>query len=166
MKKNIFFILVLPLLLMFITSSLNAGYSRDPWGSRTWTGPGRPPHWSPAPTSPKNKSKRRVHPNTPGKSIDSDFGVRPLGGSYGRGGYWRDKHNRWYFHKRRRSGYIYYRVPKVETVIIERVERIPAYAPARQKPSRVQCGGKTITRTDSKTGEMIIEYVTGAQDCP
>jgi hypothetical protein len=50
-------------------------------------------------------------------------------------------------------------------VIIEREKRIPVYIPIQRKPAKLQCGGETITSNDPKTGEMIIEYVTGARDC-
>jgi hypothetical protein len=50
-------------------------------------------------------------------------------------------------------------------VIIEREKRIPVYIPIQREPAKLQCGGETITSNDPKTGEMIIEYVTGARDC-
>ncbi len=161
MKKHIWFVLALTALVIFAASTLYAGYSREN-GSRTWTGPGNPPHWSPDAARPQNKSVKPPQPVTPGKP---DIRIRPPQGSGSKGGYWRDKLNRWNYHRNRRSGYMYYTQPRVETIIIEREKKLPAYTPIRQKPSRVQCGGKTITRTNSKTGEITIEYVTGAQNC-
>jgi hypothetical protein len=50
-------------------------------------------------------------------------------------------------------------------VIIEREKRIPVYIQVQPKPSKLQCAGDTMTSSDPKTGELIIEYVTGARDC-
>jgi len=163
MKKCFLFLIILLFPLVFSATDLNAGYSRDPWGSRTWTGPGRPPHWSPQTTRPQ-----KPRPPVPPRPVDPDYGVRPPhNGSGNHGGYWRDRHNRWHYHRHRRRGYVYYREPaRVETVIIEREKRVPVYIPVPYRPAKQQCGGETITRKDPVTGVLTIEYVTGARDCP
>jgi hypothetical protein len=171
MKKCFLFLIVFLFPPIFSATDLHAGYSRDTWGSRTWTGPGRPPHWSPETTRP-----RRPHPPVPpGKPVGPGHGVRPPyhgvrpphNGSGNHGGYWQDRHNRWHYHRHRRRGYVYYREPaRVETVIIEREKRVPVYIPVPHRPAKQQCGGDTVTRKDPVTGDLTIEYVTGARDCP
>lgn len=163
------FRVTLPLLLLlcFFTTSLNAGYRKDPWGSSTWTGPGRPPHWSPESTPRTTKPSHPPHRIAPSKQKNSYSGNRTYRKYRGEGGYWKDKHNRWYYHRHKRSGYIYYREPRVETVIIERPKHIPVYRviQQKQKPAQLQCGGKTTTQRDPETGVLTIKYVSGPQDC-
>jgi hypothetical protein len=161
MKKNILFILALFLLLLFTASVLQAGYRANPWGSKTWTGPGRPPHWSPKPAKPVKSPK--VYGSK--KYGVYDRKVRHPRDSYTKGGYWKDRHNRWHHHSNRRAGYMYYRAPNTEKLIVERERPVPVYIPVQRRPSRLQCGGSTITRSDLRTGEMYIEYVTSARDC-
>lgn len=160
MKKIIWILVVFLFSMLFAASSLHAGYRKDPWGSSTWEGPGRPPHWSPE-TGPK-KSKPYISPEHRG---DSKRGTGAARHHRGRGGYWKDKHHRWHFHRYKRSGYVYYREPKVETVIVEQQKRAIVYKPVVLQPSRQRCGGKTISRRDPGTGTLTIEYVTGAQEC-
>jgi hypothetical protein len=161
MKKNILFTLALFLLMLFSASVLQAGYRSDPWGSKTWTGAGRPPHWSPK-SSISGKSAKAYGSKKYGLF---DRGVRHQRGPHRKGGYWKDRHNRWHHHRNRRGGYIYYRAPSTEKLIVERKRPVPVYIPVRQRPARLQCGGSTITRRDSKTGDMYIEYVSSARDC-
>ena len=161
MKGILFFALALLSLMLVSASVLNAGYRTDPWGSKTWTGPGRPPHWSPI-SARAAKPAKLVAAR---KLVGSERKFRHPRGSHAKGGFWIDKHNRWQHHRFRQSGYIYYRAPRVEKVIIEQKRRVPVYIPVQQKPARLQCAGSTITRRDSRTGEMYIEYVTSARDC-
>jgi hypothetical protein len=158
MKGNFLFALAVLFLMLFTASTLQAGYSIDPWGSRTWTGPGRPPHWSPKSTRP-DKSV------APGKLFERERRYRQSRESDGRSGYRNNRHKRRYYHRYRQPAYIYYQKPRVEKVIIERERQIPVYIPVQKKPARLKCGGNTTTRYDEKTGGMIIEYVTGARDC-
>lgn len=161
MKKNILFGLALFLLMLFSASMLQAGYRSDPWGSKTWTGPGRPPHWSPK-SSISAKSAKAYGSK---KNGVFDRGVRHGREFHRKSGYWKSRHNRWN-HRNRRGGYIYYRAPDTEKLIIERKKRpVPVYTPVQQRPARLQCGGSTITRRDSRTGDMFIEYVSRARDC-
>ena len=105
-----------------------------------------------------------MQPIAPEKPIDPEWGVEPPDQN---GGYWRDKiRNRWSYHRYRRPGIVYYREPRVETIIIEKEKATPVIVPARRRPSPLQCGGETTTRRDPQSGEIIIEYVTSAQDCP
>lgn len=150
---------------MFAASTLNAGYRIEPWGSKTWTGPGRPPHWSAAPDPQPAKSTKRFRSGSFGKPVDTDRRVRRAYRPGGQGIFWKDKHNRWHNHHSRVPGSIYYQEPRIKEVIIEREKHIPVYIQIQRKPAKLQCGGKTITRKDPETGEMIIEYVTGARDC-
>jgi len=165
MEKIISIIMVALFSLLFTASSSHAGYRNDPWGSRTWEGPGRPPHWSPE-TRPKNTKPPKPTPySSPEHRGTSEPGIGATDNHREKGGYWKDKHNRWNYHRSRRSGYIYYREPKVETVIIEQQKPAIVYKPAVLQPSRQQCGGKTISRRNPETGTLIIEYVTAAQEC-
>lgn len=165
MNKTIWIAIIILFSLLLAVSSLHARYRKDPWGSSTWEGPGRPPHWSPE-TTPKKTDPPKHTPHISSKHRgDSSRGKGAPGKLKSRGGYWKDKYNRWNYHKFRRPGFIYYREPKVETVIVEQQKRIIVYQPVFQQPSRPQCGGNTITRRDAETGTLIIEYVTGAQKC-
>ena len=149
-------ILILFVLSMFAAPSLYAGYRIEPWGSKTWTGPGRPPHWSAAP------DPQPVTPTMQGKSNDHRKKYRPDG----RDAFHKDLYNRHRSHHRSRvSGSISYEEPRVKEVIIERETQVPVYIETQRKPARLLCGGQTITRQDTETGELIIEYVTGARDC-
>ncbi len=160
--KSMLHSLALIFLIMFTTSSLHAGYQRDPWGSRTWTGPGRPPHWSPKEKTPQAKPYKH---GVRGKSVAPHRKNHRSHGYISKGGYWKDKHNHWHYHKYRRSGYVYDQQPKIETIIIESEKQVPVYIRSRNIPNKLQCGGRTITRNDPKTGERVIEYVSGARDC-
>lgn len=150
--------------------NLEAGYSLDPWGSKTWTGPGRPPHWSPEKKKTSPSPGKPVQPIVPERPVDPGYGVHPgkPGKPFRPGGYWKDRYNRWYYHKRWRPGYIYYREPRVETIIIEKEKpvRVPVYVSPPATPSKLQCGGTTVTKRDPVTGDITIEYVTQAKDCP
>jgi len=146
MKRYILFKSALFCLILFTASILQAGYRTVPWGSKTWTGPGRPPHWSPNPVKPAKTfgASKVVRPH---------WRSRQNSRSYGQGGFWKDRHNRWYYD------------PKIDKVIIEKQRRIPVYIPVQKKPARLQCGGRTITRRDPTTGVISIEYVSSARDC-
>jgi hypothetical protein len=164
MKRIIWSTLTLFFLTMFAASALHAGYRSEPWGSKTWTGSGRPPHWSSAPAPHRTKPMNHVTSRDFRKPIDSDRKVHRKHRPGGKDVFWKDKYNRWHNYSRA-SGSIYYQEPKAEEVIIQREIRDPIYIPVQRKPAKPQCGGRTITRNDPKTGEMIIEYVTGARDC-
>ena len=166
MTKYIYIILAALFFMMSAATTPKAGYRKDPWGSNTWTGPGRPPHWSPAPAQPAARPPKPVQPIAPGKPLDPEYGVRPPHKPGGSGGYWKDRYKRWHYHRYRRPGIVYFRAPEVETIIIEREKRVPVFIPVQQRSSRIQCGGRTITRTDPQTGQSIIEYVSGSRDCP
>lgn len=158
MKRYILFTSALFFLILFTASILQAGYRSAPWGSKTWTGPGRPPHWTPRPVKPGiSLGASRV-----GKS---HYRSRHHSRSYGQGGFRKDRHNRWYYDKNRRSGYIYYQSPEIDKVITEKERHIPVYIPFQKKPTRLQCAGRTITRKDPTTGVISIEYVSRARDC-
>ncbi len=157
MKKSIFLTLILSSLMIFTATILHAGYTLDPWGSRTWTGQGRPPHWSPEP-APQTTVKRDFK-----KPVKSDQRVRVPHRLGGKGLFWKDRNN--VRHNHYFIGSQYYQVPRVERVIIEREKRIPVYIPVHREPAKLQCGGDTITRNDPVTGELIIEYVSSARDC-
>jgi hypothetical protein len=163
MKRFIWFTLTLFSLITFAASTLHAGYRLDPWGSKTWTGPERPPHWS-EPAPQPAKPTEHVKSGDFRKPVDVDRGVRTPHRS-GKNVFWKDKNNRWHNHHFRRSAPIYYPAPRFEEVIIEREKRIPVYIQVQPKPSKLQCAGDTMTSSDPKTGELIIEYVTGARDC-
>lgn len=165
MKRFVLFTLTLFSLMIFAASILNAGYRLDPWGSKTWAGPGRPPHWSPEPAPQRIKPTGHVKSRDFKKPVESDQRVR-----IGKGVFLKDKHDLWHNHHFSRFDSIYYRVPRVkevrvEEVIIEREKHVPVYIPVQRKPAKLQCGGNTITRNDPKTGEMIIEYVSSAREC-
>jgi len=166
MIKNLVSILALFIFMLSAAIIVEAGYRKDPWGSNTWTGPGRPPHWSPPPLQPQTRVPKPVQPIVPETPVYPGGGVRPELKPGGSGGYWKDKYKRWYYHRSRRPGIVYYRSPRTETIIIEREKVVPIYVPVRQRPSKLQCGGRTITRTDPQSGEMIIEYVSSSRDCP
>jgi hypothetical protein len=165
MKRIFLFILTLVSLMIFTASTLNAGYRLDPWGSKTWTGPERPPHWSPEPAPQQTKPTKHFKSGDFEKPVDPDRGVRIPHKPSGKGVFWKDRHNRWDKSHFRRFNSIYYLEPRVEEVIIEREKRIPVYIQIQRKPAKLQCAGETITNNDPKTGELIIEYVTGARDC-
>lgn len=165
MKKIILIAMVSLFAVLFAVSSLHAGYRNDPWGSRTWEGPGRPPHWSPRNTPKKNNPPKPAPYISQKHRGDSKRGMGQAHHHRGKGGYWKDKNHRWHFHRYRKSGYVYYREPKVETVIIKQQKRAIAYKPFVLQQSRQQCGGKTISRRDPETGTLTIDYVTGAREC-
>jgi hypothetical protein len=165
MKRFILFTLTLFSLMIFAASTLHAGYRLDPWGSKTWTGPERPPHWSPEPAPQRTKPTKHVKSRDFREPVGLDRGVRIPQRPGGKGVFWKDKNNRWHNHPFRRFDSIYYQVPRFEEVIIEREKRIPVYIQIQRKPAKLQCAGETITSNDPKTGELIIEYVTGARDC-
>lgn len=148
-------------ILLPATALAELGYHRVPWGSNSWVGPGRPPHWSPAPAA-KARPPKPTHPIAPGKPVDPEWGVRPPGYT---GGYWRVRRGGSYFGSYRSPSLIYYR-PPVETVIVEEVRIVPKTTPVRRSKSPLQCAGQTDTRVDPQTGEIIIEYVTSSRDCP
>lgn len=165
MKRFILFTLTLFSLMIFTASILNAGYRFDPWGSKTWVGPGRPPHWSPEPATERiEKPTGHVKLRDLKAPVGSDKKVYVPHRQGGKGVFWKNKHNLWHNHLRSFDS-IYYQKPEVEEVIIEREKRIPVYIQIQREPAKLQCGGDTITRNDPRTGEMIIEYVSGARDC-
>jgi hypothetical protein len=168
MIKNLVPLLAVFFFMMSAAITAEAGYRKDAWGSNTWIGPGRPPHWSPPPLQPRTRVPKPVQPIVPEKPVYPGGGVHPPLKPGGSGGYWKDKNKRWYYHRSRRPGIIYYRSPRTETIIIEREKVVPVYVPViqRQRPSKQQCGGRTVTRTDPQSGEMIIEYVSSSRDCP
>ena len=127
-----------------------AGYKRTPWGSKTYTGPGRPPHWSAKPDYPDGNPPHPEHPIEPPypeHPIDPEWGQRPP--------YWRPWGNTIYYQRR----------PSTQTIIIERERKKPTLTPSTRVNSPLRCGGETLTRRDPGTGELIIEYVTGSRTC-
>lgn len=135
--------MLLTVFLGFLSIGFNAfsetGYKRSAWGSKKWHGPGVPPHFS----------SQQPGGNVP---ADPEWGIRPPGhrpGPWGR--------------------VYYYEKPSAETIIIEKERQEPAYKPAappRKQLSPVRCGGRTLSRTDPVTGELIIEYISSSRECP
>lgn len=110
------------------------GYRKTPWGSKQWRGPGPPPHWS-------NQEPR------PGRPVDPGWGVRPP------------------VHRPGRLEKIYiFRRPETETIVIQQPRPTrqvpPAYHPVQKPVSPLRCSGRTITRKDPRTGEMIIDDIS------
>jgi len=136
--KTLLVTLILGTLIWAVPSYSETGYKRSAWGSKTWTGPGTPPHWSSRPPSSS-------------KPIDPEWGVRPPGHRPSR-------HSRAY----------YYQKPVYETeiIVIEQKPQIPPYVPAEKQLSPLRCGGETVTTKDPVTGELIIEYITSSRQCP
>lgn len=169
MKKSICYVAAL----FFLATPFfeaKAGYKQTPWGSKTWEGPGRPPHWSPKQSPSPAKPPYPERPIAPAYPVDPGWGIKKE--SYCRnsskaGGYWRDRYNKWQYHQCWQPGYRYFKSPEPETIVIEREKTEPVYVPVVPKePSRLQCGGRTITRSDPQTGELIIEYITSSRNCP
>ena len=136
MKPVITTILVVFNLLWLTAAAADVGYKRTPWGSKSWTGPGRPPHWSPRPSRPH-------------RPVDPGWGVRP-------------PIHRPY---RRSRVYYYYEPPAQESVVIEQPTLEPVSTPVPRRLSPLRCGGETVSRRDPHTGELIIEYVTSSRSC-
>jgi len=127
--------------------SFAAGYKRTPWGSKSWSGSGAPPHWSGPPVTEPPRPELPIEPPI-GPPVDPDWGQRPP--HYGSG--------RW-------GRTYYYQKPSTETIVIERKKEVPVYVPVQRSYAPLRCGGRTVTRTDPQTGELIIEYVTGSVEC-
>lgn len=130
-------ILAIIFLVVAVPAYSQMGYSRVPWGSSTWTGAGRPPHWGPPQRQharPKFRRPRPIHPIAPpGYHHRKSIKVKESG--YGSGRI-RSKHSLLYVHRK----------------------------PGSHFRSTVKCGGKTRT-TRSREGQVVIEYVSGARNC-
>ena len=137
--KTLIVLIVLSTLTAAVTAFSETGYKRTPWGSKSWNGPGAPPHWT----------SRPPFYNRP---VDPGWGVRPP------------------FHRPDRWGRgYYYQNPAPQTIIIEEEKQVPVYVPyvpAQKQASPLRCGGRTVTRKDPVTGELIIEYVSSSRTCP
>ena len=140
MRKLIVLVAALSLLLGVTDVFSDTGYKRTPWGSKSWNGPGKPPHWS-------------SRPPAGNRPVDPGWGVRPPS-------HRPDRWDRFYY---------YQKSTPAQTIIIEQERQTPAYVPyvpAQKQTSPLRCGGRTVTRKDPATGELIIEYVSSAQSCP
>ena len=140
MKRLIGVIAALAMVMIVSHAFSETGYKRSPWGSKSWDGPGKPPHWS-------------SRPPAGNRPVDPGWGVRPP--SHRPDGWGR---------------VYYYKEPEVpQTIIIEREKPPPAYVPdmpVQRQTSPLRCGGRTVTRKDPTTGELIIEYVSSSRACP
>jgi|GEM_PF-6803575 len=158
MKINILFVLALFSLVPLTAGGLQANDRIGRWESMTPTGPSRSHHWS-------RDSKRR---DTSMHHVRSTLGERRNGHRHrggGAGNSWRKRHGKSIYYIYRQPNYNRYEEPPTEQVVIEREKRVPVYIPIQQAPSKLQCGGSTLTRKDPNTGELIIEYVSSARDC-
>ncbi|MBT8360457.1 MAG: hypothetical protein KJO32_05840, partial [Deltaproteobacteria bacterium] len=120
MKKSICYVAAL---FFLITPFLEAkaGYKQTPWGSKTWEGPGRPPHWSPKQSPSPAKPPHPEQPIAPSYPIEPGWRIKKE--SYwcnsGRaGGYWRDTSNKWQYHRCWQPGYRYFNSPVRESIVI------------------------------------------------
>lgn len=130
---------VLSTLMVAVDAFSEAGYKRTPWGSKSWNGPGNPPHWSSRPPSSH-------------RPIDPEWGMRPPS----------HRPDRW-------GRAYYYQKPAPQTIIIEQEKQTPVYipyAPVQRRTSPLRCGGETVTRKDPVTGEVVIEYISSSRACP
>ncbi len=141
------------LLLFFIIFSTYAlaqtGYSSTPWGSKTWTGPGRPPHW----TSPQPEKKAEKHR----AEKKNEYAKHKKPGKY---------HN--HHHKHNKKRYILvtekepvYYPPKINQKTVIRTR----YVPVQRKTPANLCSGDTVYLRDKNSGEITIRYVSAAQSC-
>ncbi|MEE4165126.1 MAG: hypothetical protein V2I35_03940 [Desulfocapsaceae bacterium] len=139
MKTFVMLTLVLLALSLGAQAFSETGYKRSPWGSKKWDGAGTPPHFS-------------SQPSTEPPPVDPGWGLRPP----------QHRPDRW-------GRVYYYEKAPAETIIIETEKESEVYVPAvpaiRQE-SPVRCGGRTATRKDPVSGELIIEYVTSSRECP
>jgi hypothetical protein len=136
-------------LLSFVPCALaQSGYEQHPWGSNTWVGHGRPPHWSPVKPTPSQEAKSSTKK-----------------GKYFRG----DKHGQLYTpsHKSKifRRTPIYIQKSAPATIIREKTVITPRYIPVPNRSSTNICGGDTVSMRDNTTGILTIHYVSPAQAC-
>jgi len=140
MMRLVVLITVVGMLIGAAHAFSETGYKRSPWGSKSWDGPGKPPHWS-------------SRPPAGNRPADPGWGIRPPS------------------HKPGKWGRVYYYEKSVSppTIIIEQ-ERQPSVSlpevQVQRQISPVRCGGRTVTRKDPATGELIIEYVSSSRTCP
>lgn len=136
-------ILAVILLMITVPAYSQMGYSRDPWGSNTWTGPGRPPHWGPT----QRKHSRPPHYRPPGPGHPTRPGHRPP--VYVRPEPFPEKRYREYKteNSQSRNSTVYRR---------SGINRFP--------PNAVKCSGTTRTSLNA-AGQPVIEYVSSARDC-
>ena len=140
------------LIVIFVLFSAHAyaqrGYTSTPWGSNTWTGPGKPPHWSQSQNRGQNSSK----PDKYEGSIKH--------------------HNHTKYHKK------HYRHTGKKVILVKEEEHVQypsvrkhktniktRIVPIQRKTSMSFCGGDTVYLRDRNTGEIIINYVSAAQSC-
>ena len=130
-------VLAILLLMIAVPAYSQMGYSRVPWGSSTWTGSGRPPHWGPPQRQHYPSKYRRPRPVHP---------IAPPGYRHRRPAHFEESSYR--------SGRT-------------RSRRSPVYVRSRSVShlrTTGKCGGQTRT-TQNREGQIVIEYVTGARDC-
>lgn len=141
-------ILSLLIFLLFVASlgMAETGYRSDPWGSNTWVGPGRPPHWS-TPETDKAPSRRDSMKKKGYHRQDTSIHHYPF-----------------YKHKRSRNIIIYRQEPE-EPVVIQKTIIKTRQIPVLKRSSPIRCGGDTVYLKDKNTGEPIIQYVSPAQKC-
>ena len=141
------------LLICFILVSSYAmaqtGYTRTPWGSKTWTGPGRPPHWPPP--QPEKQVKK--------KQPDLVKGYN----KHKKASHHANHHNKFakkkYILVREDKPEPYHREIQKKTIIRTR------YIPVQRKTLVNYCGGDTLYLRNKTTGEITIRYVSAAQSC-
>jgi len=139
MKKLIVLMTILGTLMVAVHAFSEAGYKRTPWGSKSWNGPGTPPHWSSRPPSGH-------------RPVDPGWGIRPPS----------HRPDRW-------GRAYYYQKQTPQTIIIEQEKQTPVYVPyvpVQRQASPLRCGGRTVTRKDPVTGEVVIEYISSSRACP
>jgi len=136
------------LVAVFCFGTAEAGYRSEPWGSKTWEGPGRPPHWS-APAAERAPGSR--------DSINKRRYDRPD---------WR-RHRDGAFHDRKKDRRIIIFGHQDDDPVVIRKRTIikNRYVPVYREFSPRSCGGDTLYIRNSDTNELIIRYVSPAENC-
>ncbi len=141
--------LLICLILVSTYAIAQNGYTRAPWGSKTWNGPGRPPHWPPP--QPEKQVKKKQPVLVKGYNKHKDVSHHPH-----------------HHHKFAKKKYIlvkedkpkpYLREVRKKTVIRTR------YIPVQRKNLVNYCSGDTLYLRDKTSGEITIKYVSAAQSC-
>jgi len=140
--------LLIFLLSVVCFSTAEAGYKRDPWGSKTWEGPGRPPHWSAQAT----EKTRGTRDSIKKRREDRQDTRRHRDGAF------RDK-------KKSRQIIIYGQQKDEPVVIRKRTILKNRYVPVFRDFSPRSCGGDIVYIRKGDTNELIIRYVSPAEDC-
>lgn len=126
-----------------------AGYKRTPWGSKKWTGPGRPPHWS-QPAEPSHFDKRSPGHHRSKKSYKN--------------GYKYHSHDKRKKYRRHSSTVVVKEVVKPVEIRKETVEKT-RYVPVTFRRNTSKCGGDTVYTRNKKTGEITIHYISPPKNC-